>query len=309
MEEGNATQVEIFILLGFSHVPQLRLFLIPTFTLMYACTILGNSLIILLIREDHRLHTPMYFFLANLSTMDLLFTAVTVPKMIGDLISREGMISFRSCIAQLFLIIATGASESPLLSIMAVDRYVAICDPLHYKTIMSYKLCFRLASLSWVLGSLYSLINTIPTTKIYFCGPNEINHLFCDIIPLLQLACSDIALNVAFVYISFFFNGICNFFVILSSYVTIITAIMRIKSQEGRRKAFSTCASHLLVVIVYYTTLTGTYLQPMSSYSGSKDKTAAVIYTVVTPVLNPIIYSLRNNDVKKAVKYFFVKGV
>ncbi|OCT64688.1 hypothetical protein XELAEV_18045785mg [Xenopus laevis] len=190
-----------------------------------------------------------------------------------------------SCIAKLFLIIATGASESPLLSVMAVDRYVAICNPLHYKTIMSYKLCPRLASLSWILGSFYSMINTMLTNKIDFCGPNEINHLFCDILPLFQLACSDIALNVSFVYISFFFNG----------------------SQEGRRKAFSTCASHLMVVIVYYTTLTGTYLQPMSSYSGSKVKTAAVIYTVVTPVLNPIIYSLRNNDVKKALKYFFIK--
>ncbi|KAE8578376.1 hypothetical protein XENTR_v10023495 [Xenopus tropicalis] len=307
--EGNFTHVEIFILLGFSHVPQVRLFLIPTFTLMYACTILGNSLIILLIREDHRLHTPMYFFLANLSMMDLLFTTVTVPKMIGDLISREGMISFRSCIAQLFLIIAVGASESPLLSVMAVDRYVAICDPLHYKTIMSNKLCFRLASGSWLLGSFYSLIHTLLTNSIDFCGPNQLSHFFCDVVPLFQLACSDILLNVALVYVSAFFNGICNCSVILGSYVSIITAIMRIRSQEGRGKAFSTCASHLLVVIVYYTTLTANYLQPMSSNSGSKDRTGAVIYTVVTPVLNPIIYSMRNNDVKKAVKYFFLNGV
>ncbi|KAG8433521.1 hypothetical protein GDO86_017710 [Hymenochirus boettgeri] len=305
MVQGNFTSVKIFILLGFAHLPQFQVFLIVTFIFLYACTLLGNGLIVLLIVKDHRLHTPMYFFLVNLSIMDLLFSSVTAPKMIRDLICGDGHISVAGCLTQLFFLIIFAASESPLLSAMAFDRYVAICNPLQYKLIMNYKLCFRLTSVSWLLGCLCSFLHTVATSNINFCGPNKINHVFCDILPLMQLACSDITINVAFVYMSAIFNGICNFSVIIVSYTSIVTAIIKIKSHGGRWKAFSTCASHLVVVSVYYVTLLATYLRPIKNSSESKDRTAAVIYTVITPVINPLIYSLRNNDVKRAVKKLF----
>ncbi|OCT64695.1 olfactory receptor 5V1 [Xenopus laevis] len=307
MVRYNITGVERFILLGFSHLPQLRFSLICVFIFLYTCTLLGNSLIILLIIKDHRLHTPMYFFLANLSVLDLLSPSVTVPKMIKDLVCGRGNISFHGCFIQIFFLITFAGSECPLLSVMAFDRYVAICNPLHYRIIMSNKMCSWLTGGIWILGSFYSLLHTLLTKNIHFCGPFLINHVFCDVLPLFQLACSDITLNLALLYLSAFFNGMCNFSIILSSYSSIVTAIARIKSKEGRMKAFSTCSSHLMVVSVFYGTVMATYFSPVSSYSESRDRAAAVIYTSVTPALNPIIYSFRNNNVKKALKKLFRK--
>eukprot|EP00079_Xenopus_tropicalis_P038943 XP_017952714.1 PREDICTED: olfactory receptor 5V1-like [Xenopus tropicalis] len=307
MEEGNATQVEVFVLLGFSHLPHLRLILICIFSFLYACTLLENGLMVLLIKHNHRLHNPMYFFLANLSAIDLFLSSAIVPKMIRDLVSGEGLISLRGCIIQLFFFALLAGAECLFLSLMAFDRYVAICNPLHYINIISHETCFKLISGVWVLSFLCSLLHTMFTYNIVFCGPNKINHFFCDFLPLFQLACSNITPNLTIVYVSDFLNGMCNFLIILSSYISIITTILRITSQKGRLKAFSTCASHLTVIFLYYGTLISTYFRPLRSFLESKDRTASLIYTMVTPALNPLIYSLRNNDVKKALKIYFGK--
>ncbi|KAG8433519.1 hypothetical protein GDO86_017708 [Hymenochirus boettgeri] len=305
MDGCNDTFVENFILLGFSHVPHLRLFLFCIFSFLYISTLLGNSLIIQLIINDHRLHTPMYFFLANLSVLDILSPSVTVPKMICDLYTEEGGISFHFCIIQLFFLITFAGSECPLLSVMAFDRYVAICNPLHYTNIMSYNLCSRLLGGAWLVGLFYSLLHTVLTTNISFCGSNQINHIFCDVLPLFQIASSDITLNLSLLYVSAFFNGVCNFSVILSSYGSIASTIKRLKSKKERIKAFSTCSSHIVVVSVFYLTVISTYFGPVGSSQEPRDRTGAVLYTVLTPVMNPIIYSFRNNDVKNGLKKQF----
>ncbi|KAM4698759.1 olfactory receptor 5V1-like [Rhinophrynus dorsalis] len=307
MKQGNDTSVTTFILLGFSHVPHLRVFLISIFFLLYILTLLGNSLIIVLIVIDHKLQTPMYFFLANFSLLDLLYSSVVVPKMIWDLVFQDGDISLHGCLVQLFFFITFASAECCLLSVMAVDRYFAICKPLHYMTIINNKMCSRLIGGTWVTGCVYSLLHTILTINIDFCGPNHINHFFCDFLPLFQLACSDITLNTVSLFVSSFFNGICNFSIILSSYSCIGNTILRIKSTQGKKKAFSTCASHLVVVSIYYGAIIITYLHPIKSYSLSKDRPAAIIYTTVTPMLNPIIYSLRNKDVKMSLIEHFLK--
>ncbi|KAG8433522.1 hypothetical protein GDO86_017711 [Hymenochirus boettgeri] len=308
MELRNDTSVKIFVLLGFSHLPQYRLTLISLFISLYIFTFLGNILIILLIIKDRQLHNPMYFLLANFSVIDLLSSSVSVPKMIADLFSREGFITFSTCVTQMFFFIAMTITECFFLSVMAFDRYVAICIPLHYKKIMSNKMCITLTCGAWLVGCFQSVIHTVLTNKLVFCGPNQINHFFCDIISLSHLACSPAFLNLAMVCVSTFFDGICNFSVIISSYIGIVSTIVKIKSNDGKVKAFCTCASHLLVVVLYYGTLVIAYFRPLSSYSDSKDRTIAVIYTTVTPALNPIIYSLRNNDVKKALKKIIFKG-
>ncbi|KAG8433515.1 hypothetical protein GDO86_017705 [Hymenochirus boettgeri] len=307
MDQSNVTFDGKFILLGFSHVPHLRFFLIYILLVLYICTLLGNSLIIQLIINDPHLHTPMYFFLANLSVLDILSPSVTVPKMIWDLFNGEGVISLHCCITQQFFFLLFLGPEPCLLSVMAFDRYVAICNPLHYTNIMSYKLCSRLLGGTWLLGIFYSVFFTGLTFTIDFCGPNHIDHIYCDFLPLFQLACSDISLNLSFIYLAAFLNGVCNFTIILSSYGRIVLAIIRIKTKEGRIKAFSTCSSHVIVFSVFYFSIFNNYLHPISSSSGSKDMIGPVIYTSVTPVLNPIIYSFRNNDVKRGLKkQFFI---
>ncbi|OCT64687.1 olfactory receptor 1019 [Xenopus laevis] len=309
MESRNVTSVEFYILLGFSHVPYYRLPLISIFTLLYIFTLIGNSLIILLIIGDYQLHTPMYFLLANFSVLDLVSPSISVPKMIDDLISMEGIISFNGCITQMTFFIAITITECYFLSVMAFDRYVAICLPLHYKNIMSFKICFILIWLAWLLGCFHSIIHTILTISLDFCGPNHINHFYCDILSLLQLACSPINLNVTLVCVSAFFNGICNCIIILSSYLGIVSAVLKINSKDGRMKAFCTCASHLLVVSLYYGTLIIAYFRPINSYTYSKDRTISVIYTTVTPMLNPIIYSLRNKSVKNAFQKLWKRAI
>ncbi|KAM4698762.1 olfactory receptor 5V1-like [Rhinophrynus dorsalis] len=302
MDQGNVTSVKSFIFLGFSHLPHLRLFFISIFSLFYIFTLLGNILIILLTLNVHQLHTPMYFFLANFSLVDILFSSVTEPKMIWDLVFMDGVISLLGCLAQMYFFINFGATECFILSVMAFDRYVAICNPFHYMTIMNKKMCYRLVGGTWFIGSINSLIHTILTNNIDFCGPNHINHFFCDLLPLFQLACSDISLNIAVIFVSLFCMAVCNCCITLTSYAAILCTIFRIKSTEGRRKAFSTCASHLMVVSMFYGTVIITYSFPNNKNSMYKDRTAAIIYTTVTPALNPIIYTLRNTDVKKALK-------
>ncbi|OCT64690.1 olfactory receptor 154-like [Xenopus laevis] len=308
MGGNNGTSVEEFILLGFSHFPHLRLLLICVFSCLYICTLLWNSLIILLIIKDSQLHTPMYFFLANLSFLDIISPSITMPKMITDLVSKKGVLPYSACIAQLYLTLTSFATESNVLSAMAFDRYVAICKPLQYTKIMSHKMCCKLACGSWLLASVVCLMLSLLTNSLDFCCPNQINHFFCDLLPLLYLACSDITLTLILVYASDIIIGICNCVVIFSSYISIAIAIKKIKSHEGRKKAFLTCISHIVVVSMYYGTTIVIYLHEIKSYAESKNRAAALIYTTVTPLLNPLIYSLRNNDVKNALKKFFFKS-
>ncbi|KAG8433524.1 hypothetical protein GDO86_017713 [Hymenochirus boettgeri] len=308
MEQGNVTSVEQFILLGFSHLPNERVALIFCFTCVYMFILLGNSLIILLVFKDQHLHNPMYLLLANFSFIDLITPSISVPKMISDLVSRECAISYTDCMVQMFFYIIITVTESYFLSVMSFDRYLAICFPLHYTMIMTNKTCVVLICGAWVFGGINAIIHTVLTINVDFCGPNHVRHFFCDTLSLLQLACSGIKLNIIVISVSTFLNGICNFLITLSSYIGIVSTILQINSKKGRIKSFYTCVSHLIVVSLFYGTLIFTYFQPDSSYTVSKDLSAPVIYTTVTPALNPFIYSLRNNDIKKATKRLIWKG-
>ncbi|XP_069486175.1 olfactory receptor 5V1-like [Ambystoma mexicanum] len=302
MEADNQTLGSGFILMGFPPLPCLQATLFSVFSLFYSATLVGNVLIILIIRSDSRLHTPMYFFLCNFSLLDILNPSVTIPRMLSDLLSETKSISHTACITQIFFYIFFASVECSLLSVMAFDRYAAVCQPLHYHAIMNWGVCTQLAAATWVSGCLYSMMHTVATSRLTFCGSKTINHFFCDVPPLLLLACSDTTVNMVIIYICVVILGVGNAMVTLSSYIHIISTILKIQSKDGRMKTFSTCGSHLAVVSLYYGSLIGMYFRPMSSYAMSKAWMASVIYTSCTPMLNPLIYSLRNNEVKGALR-------
>uniref|UniRef100_A0A8C4YBX7 Olfactory receptor n=1 Tax=Gopherus evgoodei TaxID=1825980 RepID=A0A8C4YBX7_9SAUR len=300
MEKLNSTTITGFILLGFSDIPSLQHLLFSVFLVTYIVTLAGNLLIIVLTLADPALHTPMYFFLRNLSLLEMCYTSVNVPKMLGNLLSRDKAISFIGCAMQRYFSFFLGGSECFLLACMAYDRYVAICKPLHYPVVMNRKVSTGLAAGSWLSGLLMSFGHTSMVFTLPFCRSHEINHFFCDIPPLLKLACGDTSHNEMAVFIMAFFFVIFPFMLILISYVCIISTILRMPSGEGRRKSFSTCSSHLVVVTLFYGSACIMYLKPNSSYSADTDKFLSLFYTVITPMLNPIIYSLRNKEVKGA---------
>ncbi|CAO2636342.1 Olfactory receptor 5V1 [Lemmus lemmus] len=245
----------------------------------------------------------MYFFLRNLSCLDICYSSVTLPKVLINLLSRHRIISFLSCIAQLHFFHFLGSTEAILLAVMAFDRFVAICNPLRYTAIMNPQLCVLwLAASCWTGGFLNSVVHTVLTFHLPFCGNNQINYFFCDIPPLLMLSCGDTSINELALLSIGIFIGWTPFLCIILSYLSIISNILRIQSSEGRHKAFSTCASHLLIVLLYYGSAIFTYVRPISSYSLEKDRLISVLYSVVTPMLNPVIYTLRNKDIKEAVK-------
>lgn len=298
----NHSTITEFILIGLSDDPHVETLLFVIFLGIYLLTIIGNLTMLLVIRADSSLHTPMYFFLSNLSFLDLCFSSVTVPKLLEDLLSEEKTISVEGCLTQVFFVFITAGTEAFLLSVMAYDRYAAICRPLHYSTLMSPLVCMLLLAACWVLTSLAALLHTLLMAKLSFCAGNTIHHFFCDVVPLLQLSCSDTSTNqvALFTVGSMILTGPLS--LIILSYARIIPTILGVPSALGRQKAFSTCGSHLTVVFLFYGTAISVYLEPPSSRSGGKDRVAAVFYTVVTPMLNPFIYSLRNNDVKMALK-------
>ncbi|XP_039185120.1 olfactory receptor 1020-like isoform X2 [Crotalus tigris] len=296
----NSTSVTEFILLGLSSDPQVQLILFSVFLIIYLMAVVGNIFIFLIVSLDVRLHNPMYFFLCNLSVVDIGYTTSTVPKMLMNYLSNDNRISFSGCLSQMYFFICFGGTECVLLGIMAYDRYAAICHPLHYGILMRPKVCIWLAVTAWILGLSNSAIHTGLMIFLSFCQDNVIEHFFCDIPPLFQLSCTDTQINQIATFV--FGGGIImgSFLMILLSYVYIALAIFRIGIKGGRRKAFSTCASHLAVVNIYFGTIIFTYMRPNSTYSQEQDHALPVLYGIITPMLNPIIYSLRNRDVQQA---------
>ena len=298
--EGNCTAVTEFILLGLSDVPELRVFLSLLFLLIYGITFLANLGMITLIQVSSRLHTPMYFFLSHLSLVDFCHSTAIVPQMLFNMFKKDKTNSFLGCMIQFYLFCTFVITDVFLLAVMAYDRFVAICSPLLYMVTMSRKLQMVLVSSCYLSGTVCSLIHLCLALEIPTYRSNVINHFFCDLPPLLSLACSDVTVNELFLYIVASFNEIITIVIILTSYLFILITILRMRSTEGRRKAFSTCASHLTAIAVLQGTILFTYCQPSSGNSEDVDKVASVFYTVVIPMLNPLIYSLRNKDVKEA---------
>ncbi|XP_034513121.1 olfactory receptor-like protein OLF4 isoform X2 [Ailuropoda melanoleuca] len=272
---------------------------------MYLVTILGNQLIILAVSSDSRLHTPMYFFLANLSFVDICFTSTTIPKMLVNIQIQRRVITYDSCIMQMYFFILFLGLDNYLLTVMAYDRFVAICHPLHYTVIMNPQLCGLLVLLTWTISVLHSLLQTLMVLRLSFCTVLEIPHFFCELNQMIQLACSDTFLNNVVMYFAAILLGGGPLAGILWSYFRIASSILRISSTEGKYKAFSTCVSHLLVVSLFYCTSLGVYLSSAAPQSSHASAVASVMYTVVTPMLNPFIYSLRNKDIKGALNVFF----
>ncbi|XP_030077250.1 olfactory receptor 1009-like [Microcaecilia unicolor] len=301
MEDRNQTSVTEFILVGLTHDPKLQILLFMLFLLVYIITLLGNIGIILVTRLDARLQTPMYFFLFHLSVLDICYSSGITPKTLQTLLTEQKTISFLGCALQMYFFLCFASAELYLLAVMAYDRYVAICNPLLYPVIMTRSLCIQIMCAVYIVGFCTALIHAICTFHLSYCGSNVINHFFCDILPILVLSCSDTSVNEIIVFFFAGFHTITTFLAILISYTYIITNILRIRSAEGRRKAFNTCASHFTAVLIFYGTLFVTYLQPNSSYSMEQDKVVSVFYAVLIPMLNPLIYSLRNKEVKAAL--------
>ncbi|XP_006156324.1 olfactory receptor 5F1 [Tupaia chinensis] len=301
MSMKNYTSLHEFILLGLADTVELQIILFFLFFAIYTFTVLGNVGMIFLIRIDSRLHTPMYFFLANLSFVDICYSSTVTPRMLIDLLSEKKTISFAGCFLQMYFFIALATTECILFGLMAYDRYVAICNPLLYTMIMSRTVCLKMAAGAFTAGLLNSMVNTSYVSSLPFCGSNIIHHFFCDSPPLFKLSCSDTRLKETIFSTFAGVNMVGVLLVILTSYSYILFSIFRMHSGEGRHKALSTCASHLTAIILFYATAIYTYLRPSSSYSLNQDKVASVFYTVVIPMLNPLIYSLRNKDVKKAL--------
>ena len=302
MEQKNESSFTGFILLGFSDRLQLEPVLFVVLLIFYIFTLLGNTTIIALSYLDPRLHTPMYFFLSNLSFLDMCYTTSIVPQFLFNLSGADKSISFGGCIVQMYISLALGGTECILLGIMAIDRYAAVCKPLHYTVIMHPRLCALMASASWITGFANSLLQTALVFLLPRCGRNKLAHFFCEIPSFLKLACVDISMNV---YVTFFASVImllAPVSLIMVSYGRIVRAVLRIKSTAGRRKAFGTCGSHLTVVSLFFGTAISVYFQPSSSDSQDQEKFMSLFYTVIIPMTNPLIYTLRNRDVKGAMK-------
>uniref|UniRef100_A0A8D0M6S9 Olfactory receptor n=1 Tax=Sus scrofa TaxID=9823 RepID=A0A8D0M6S9_PIG len=300
MESGNQTRVLEFLLLGLSQDSEQQPILFGLFLSMFVVTVVGNVLIILAISSDSHLHTPMYFFLYNLSLADICFTSTTIPKMLVNIQTQRKAISYVGCITQMYFFMVFGVMDTFLLTLMAYDRFVAICHPLHYMVIMNPRLCGLLVLVSWFISVSYSLIQSLLMLQLSFCSNWVIPDFYCELAQALTLACSDTLVNYILLYLVTGFLGIVPFSGILCSYTRIVFSILRIPSANGRYKAFSTCASHLSVVSLFYGTGLGVYLS--SDSSSWRGMVASVMYTVVTPMLNPFIYSLRNRDIKRALQ-------
>ncbi|XP_052567724.1 olfactory receptor 5B12-like [Peromyscus californicus insignis] len=298
----NISEVTEFILVGLTNTPELQVPLFIIFTLIYLITLIGNLGMIMLILLDSRLHTPMYYFLCNLSLVDFVYASAVTPKVMEGFLTEQKVISFNACAAQMFFLIAFATAESFLLASMAFDRHAAVCKPLHYSSSMTRTTCVLIVTSCYINGLLQSSIHVAFTFHLSFCHSNVNNHFFCDIPPILALSCSDIHINEIIVFMLATFDVVFALVVILNSYLLIFIAILRIRSVEGRKKAFSTCISHLTTVSLFYGTIIFMYLQPNSRHSMDRDKMASMFYTMIIPVLNPLVYSLRNKEVKNAFK-------
>ncbi|XP_057346349.1 putative olfactory receptor 8G3 [Manis pentadactyla] len=302
MDPGNHSLVTEFILAGLTQQPEFQLPLFLLFLGIYVVTVVGNLGMITLIGLSSHLHTPMYYFLSSLSFIDLCHSTVVTPKMLVNFVTEKNTISYPECMAQLYFFIIFAIAEGHMLAAMAYDRYVAICRPLLYNAIMSYHICFWLTVGVYILGIIGSTIHTGFMMRLFFCKTNVINHYFCDLFPLLELSCSSIYINELLVLVLSAFNILTPALTIFASYIFILSSILHIRSTEGRSKAFSTCSSHILAVAIFYGSAAFMYLQPPSVSSMDQGKVSSVFYTIIVPMLNPMIYSLRNKDVKYALK-------
>ncbi|NXW54561.1 O11L1 protein, partial [Eurystomus gularis] len=301
-EMTNVTAVLEFRLLGFSSNPHRQILLFTVVLVTYILTILGNIIIISVVTLEPRLHSPMYKFLKNLSFLEICYTTTIVPKMLANLLAKRKTISFSGCMTQLYYFISLGATECYLLSAMAYDRFLAICKPLHYVVAMTPESYTRLAVGSWVIGVVTGFLPCLMVSRLNFCSCNLIDHFFCDISPLLKLSCSDTTVTEAVIFtLSLLVLSSC-FLLILVSYLLIIQSILKIPSASGKSITFSTCSSHLMVVTIYYSTMISMYVRPTYQVSSDLNKAVSVLYTVVTPLLNPVIYSFRNKAFKTALE-------
>ncbi|XP_066103669.1 olfactory receptor 11A1-like [Saccopteryx bilineata] len=298
----NQTAIVEFVLGGFSSIRQLNIFLFLMFFIFYILTACGNILIVLIVLFNHHLHIPMYFFLVNLSFLEVWYTSNIVPKMLLIIIAEQKTISVAGCLAQFYFFGSLAATECLLLAVMSYDCYLAICQPLRYPILMTGPLCIRLAAGSWLCCFLLTAITMVLLSRLTFCGPSEIDHFFCDFSPLVHLSCTDTSLTETIAYATSSAVTLVPFFLITASYSCILAAILRIPSGMGRKKAFSTCSSHLTMVTVFYGTLIATYLVPSANSSQLLRKGSSLLYTILTPMVNPIIYSLRNRDIHTALK-------
>ena len=298
----NNTEVAEFILLGLSSAPELQVPLFMIFTLIYLISVVGNLGMVILILMDSRLHIPMYFFLSNLSLADLCYSSAVTPKVMAGLLIGNKVISYNACAAQMFFFATFATVENYLLASMAYDRYAAVCKPLHYTTTMTTGVCARLVIGSYVYGFLNASVHIRDTFSLSFCKSNVVHHFFCDVPAVMALSCSDRQISELILVIVASFNIVFALLVILISYLFIFVTILKMHSAEGYQKALSTCASHLTAVSIFYGTIIFMYLQPSSSHSMDTDKIASVFYTMVIPMLNPLVYSLRNKEVKNAFK-------
>ncbi|CAK6449413.1 unnamed protein product, partial [Pipistrellus nathusii] len=300
--EENLTKLMEFVLLGFSDVPHLQWFLFGLFLVTYIVILMGNSTIFVITKWDPALQSPMYFFLGNFSCLEICYVSVTLPRMLTNLWTQRRTISLVACATQMCWVLILGATECFLLAVMAYDRYVAICNPLRYPLVMSHKVCVQLVVGSWISGVPVQIGQTIQIFSLPFCGSNLINHFFCDIPPILKLACGNTFVNVMMVYLIAVLFVMVPFLLILLSYGKIISTIFKLPSATSRGKAFSTCSSHLIVVALFFGSAIITYLRPRTQDSAGTDKVLSLFYTIVTPLFNPMIYSLRNKDVIMALR-------
>ncbi|XP_063803860.1 olfactory receptor 1F1-like [Pseudophryne corroboree] len=298
----NQTSVREFILLGLSNNNDLQIVFFLLFLGMYMVTLSGNLLLILVVRLNPRLHTLMYFFLSNLSAIDICFSSTVVPKLLLVTISQDKSISFLGCATQMYFHLVLGQTESLILAVMAFDRYTAICKPLQYTIIMHKKLCVGLSAGCWIVSFSNSIILTLVTFQLPFCKSNLISHFFCEMPPLLQLSCGDIWLSEVLEYMTGVIIVLFSFLLILMSYLNITLNVIKIRSTKEKQKAFSTCASHLVVVSLYYCTIMYIHMHSRTASSAEKDRAVTILYTAVIPLLNPFIYSVRNKEIKEAIK-------
>ncbi|XP_077197103.1 olfactory receptor 5AP2-like [Paroedura picta] len=298
----NQTQVVEFVFLGFSGLPNSHIYLFLPFLTIYLVTMLGNLMILILIQLDASLHTPMYYFLSHLSCLDISLSSVTVPKILVNFLTQQQTVSYNQCLAQMYFLISFTATEAALLAVMAFDRYAAICKPLNYSRLMNSKVCTILAFATWVWGSLNATLHTALSTRLSFCGVNQIHHIYCDLPPLMKISCSDLHLNKLAVHIASIFVGGAPFLFTILSYCFIVSSILKIRSTAGKHKAFSTCASHLIVVVLYFGNALVNYNRPSTGYSLVTDTVISTMFCIITPILNPLIYSLRNKEVNGALK-------
>ncbi|XP_006902327.1 PREDICTED: olfactory receptor 10AG1-like [Elephantulus edwardii] len=307
LPEGNQTQLMEFILLGFADMPHVQWLLFGFFLIIYIIILISNGTIFLLTKIDPVLQSPMYFFLANFSFLEICYVSAILPRMLINLGTQRRRISLVACATQMCFVFMLAATECLLLAVMAYDRYVAICDPLHYPLLMNHKVCIQLVTGSWIIGVPVQIGQTYQIFSLTFCGSNIINHFFCDVLPLLKLACEDTFVNEMLVYIVSVLFAMIPFLLILGSYSKIISTILKLPSATSQAKAFSTCSSHLMVVVLFFGSAIITYLRPKTSHSEGTGKVLSLFYTILTPMLNPLIYTLRNRDVIMALRKLVCK--